>query len=94
MWSFWDYSHNLPGHCNPLYYLTPEPSQSSLDFEWEWLCNPTQEYRFFAIPQYDALNEWESQWADINACKTEIDGFSDNISGAVDLVVWFLVNGN
>ncbi|MBD3278957.1 MAG: hypothetical protein GF388_11715, partial [Candidatus Aegiribacteria sp.] len=94
MWSFWEYSHNLPGYCNPLYYLTPEPSQSYPDFTWEWLCNPSQEYRFFAIPQYKAVDDWGSQWANVDACKSEIDGFQDNISGAVDLVAWFVVYGS
>lgn len=87
------YDHYLPGYCNPLYYLMPEPVHNPPEFTWEWLCNPTQEYRFFAIPQYDALTQWGSQWVDLNACKTEIDGFQDNIHGAVDLVVWFVVNG-
>ena len=86
------YDHYLPGYCNPLFYLQPEPAQSA-DFTWEWLCTPTQEYRFFAIPQYDALTLWGSQWVDLNECKTEIDDFAESISGAVDLVLWFVVNG-
>ena len=38
-------------------------------------------------------NDWGDKWTDLDACKSEIDGFESAVCGEVDLVVWMRADG-
>ena len=62
MRSAYTYNPAHPGYLNPLFYLDPAPVEgSSPFFDWSWDSGTGIPYGFFVIPQYSALNDWETE---------------------------------
>ncbi|MCK5133861.1 MAG: VCBS repeat-containing protein, partial [Candidatus Sabulitectum sp.] len=104
MYSDWQYEPANPGYANPLFYLTTSPTITN-GFIWDWNCDPslyydppnTAAFGFFVLPQYEALGTGNTSWmkwntvadCQIEAASTDLNALSE----AVDLFLWFCVDG-